>query len=173
MISAVLLLVVGASPPWTDELKEDLALGLAALPPAARLPLEVDLHAEATPLGLGDATHPFLVDGRLQLYAYREADDARAAARLSSLSEDERRRLWRRRAVVHAIIRKWDERLRWSARAGWRSLAGWDGASPLLVYPWAYSRRDGMQSPAQDLATFAEELLVPAESTAPGRGAEG
>ncbi len=172
MIStAVLFAVLGAgevvflpSPRWTDELKEDVALGYAALPPAARLPLEVELREEATALGLGDATHPLLLAGRLQLYGFREDDDARAATRLSRLTGEERQRLWRRRAVVHAVIRKWDERLRWSARAGWKALAGWDGASPLLVYPWAYSRRGGMQSPALDLATFAEELLVPAES---------
>lgn len=169
MISTALLiriLAAGApvfvpSPLWTDELKEDVALGYAALPPAAGLPLEVELHPEARPLGLGD---PLLVDGRLQLYAYREDDDARAAARLSQLSEAERRRLWRRRAVVHALISKWDERLRWSSRVGWKALAGWEGHTPLLVYSWAYSRRAGMQSPALDLATFAEELLVPAES---------
>ena len=59
MISAAVLLVV-LSAPWPAELKEDVALGLAALPPGARLPLEVDLHDEVTPLGLGDATHPFL-----------------------------------------------------------------------------------------------------------------
>ena len=163
MISAAVLLVV-LSAPWSAELKEDVALGLAALPPGARLPLEVDLHDEVTPLGLGDATHPFLIDGRLQLYGYREDDDARAQARLARLTLEQRQRLWRRRAVVHAVIRRWDERLHWSSRAGWKTLAGWDGASPLLVYPWAYSRRDGLQSAALDLATFAEELLVPAES---------
>lgn len=120
MIStAVLFAVLGAgevvflpSPRWTDELKEDVALGYAALPPAARLPLEVELREEATALGLGDATHPLLIAGRLQLYGYREDDDARAATRLSRLTGEERQRLWRRRAVVHAIIRKWDERLR-------------------------------------------------------------
>ena len=153
-----------ASPPWTDELREDVALGFAALPPSARLPVEIDLHEEATPLGLGDATHPFLINGRLQLYAYQEDDDARAQTRLSALTPSQRQRLWRRRAVVHAVVRRWDERLRWSSRASWKALAGWDGGSALLVYPWAYSRRDGMQSPALDLATFAEELLVPAES---------
>jgi hypothetical protein len=163
--------VVLPSPAVNDELLEDLAAGLDALPPAARLtPLEVELHDEATPLGLGDATHPALTHGltRLHLYAYREDDDPRAAARLGSLSADQRRRLWRRRAVVHALIARWDERLRWSSRAGWRSLAGWDGEVPLLVYPWAFSRRAGMKSPALDLATFAEELLVPAESMVEG-----
>ncbi len=161
------------SPLWTDELVEDLSIGLAALPPAVRIissPLEIELHEEATPLGLGDATHPDFTQGlaRLHLYAYREDDDPRAAIRLAKLTVDQRRRLWRRRAIVHALIRRWDERLRWSARAGWKALAGWEGDQPLLVYPWAFSRRKGMESPALDLATFAEELLVPADSMLDG-----
>ena len=165
--------VLVPSPGWTPELLEDLSLGLEALPPGARglgHPLEVELHPEATAFGLGDATHPAFTEGltRLHLYAYREGDDARAASRLGKLSGEARRRLWRRRAVVHALLRRWDERLRWSARAAWRGLAGWDGERALLVYPWAFSRREGLQSPALDLATFAEELLVPAESMAPG-----
>lgn len=156
------------SPGWTEALREDLTLGLDALPPAARGLLEVELHDEATPFGLGDATHPTLTHGltRLHLYRYREPDDARAAARLGQLSAAQRERLWRRRAVVHALISRWDQRLHWSSRPAWRSLAGWDADQALLVYPWAFSRHEGMASAALDLATFAEELLVPAESLA-------
>lgn len=151
------------SPGWNDELREDLALGLAAIPPAARLPLEVELRDEPRPLGLDDDPS----STRLRLYTYVADDEPRANSRLSKLTPDQRRRLWRRRAVVHALIRRWDARLRWSSRASWKALAGWDGAEPLLVYPWAFSRRRGMESAALDLATFAEELLVPAESMAP------
>ena len=151
------------SPGWNDELREDLALGLAALPPAARLPLEVELHDEARPLGLDNEPSAT----RLRLFTYVADEEPRANSRLARLTPDQRRRLWRRRAVVHALIRRWDERLRWSSRSSWKALAGWDGAEPLLVYPWAFSRRRGMESAALDLATFAEELLVPAESIAP------
>lgn len=161
-------LVVVPSPAWTLELLEDLQAGVEALPPRARAfpggPLEVALHPEqVTAFGLGDGAHPGLSgDGRrLHLYGYRDdGDDARAMARLKHLSAAQRERLWRRRAVVHAVLHRWDEALRWSARAGWRRLSGWQGQRALLVYPWAFSRRGGLASPAADLATFAEELLV-------------
>ncbi len=148
------------SPGWSDELLEDLAAGLDALPERARAfpgePLTVELHAEPAPWGIGDA------EGRVDLYAYRDDDDARAAAGLSGLTSEQRARLWRRRAVVHAVLRRWDERLGWSASAAWRELSGWNTeGEAFVVYPWAFSRRAGTQSAALDLATFAEELLVP------------
>ncbi len=161
------------SPGWTPEVLEDLAAGLDALPPGARRfpggPLEVQWDDVATPWGLGDEAHPLLTDGtrRLHLSRASEDDDARALARLKSLSSEKRTRLWRRRAVVHAVVRRWDERLRWSQRAGWRRLSGWSGEDAALVYAWAFSRRAGQASAALDLATFAEELLVSAESLAP------
>lgn len=162
-------LVLLPSPGWTPELLDDLAAGLDALPPGARAfpggPLEVALDDAPQPWGLGE---PLLTDDlrRLRLSAFTEDDDARAASRLASLTAEQRRRLWRRRAVVHAVLRRWDERLRWSHRAAWRRLSGWRGGDVRLVYAWAFSRRAGMTSPALDLATFAEELLVPAESLA-------
>jgi hypothetical protein len=149
---------------WTDELREDLELGLASLPPNARTAakgLEIELHSEERPLGFA------YEHGRLHLYAFREDPDPRADSRLIKLTTDQRHRLWRRRAIVHAVITRLDARLRWSSRNAWKSLAGWDGDRPLLVYPWAFSRRGGMQSAALDLVTFAEELLVPAESIVP------
>lgn len=166
-------LVLVPSAGWTPELREDLALGLQALPPAARNfpggPLEVELHEESSGWGLGDATHPAFTHGlqRLHLYAYRADDDRRASSPLDRLSAGQQLRLWRRRAIVHAVIRRWDDRLHWSARAGWEGIAGWKAGRPLLVYPWAFSRREGIQSAELDLATFAEELLAPAESIAP------
>ncbi len=167
-------LVVVPSDGWTPQLLEDLHAGLAALPEAARAfpggPLEIELHAEPAPLGLGGGAQPFFTQGlgRVHLYAYQEDDDRRAQWRLERLSAEERERLWRRRAIVHAVIRRWDQRLRWSARLGWEQLVGWGGPRPLISYPWAFSRRAGMESSALDLATFAEELLVPAESISPG-----
>jgi len=177
-LGAIALLLTAASPAelaqrglkllpsagWSDELLEDLSLGLDALPEKARAfpggPLEVELHPEEAPWGLGDFSDP----DRLHLYAYRDDDDERAAAPLSDLSPGERRRLWRRRAVVHAVVRRWDEAQQWSAFLRWRALAGWSdgGSDRLIVYPWAFSRRAGMESPALDLATLAEEVLVPA-----------
>lgn len=160
-------LVLLPSPGWSAELLEDLRLALDALPPKARAfpggPLEVQLHDEVRPFGLAeeaDAT-------RLHLYGYRDDDDARALAHLGRLDADARRRLWRRRALVHAVVRRWDEALGWSSRAGWRRISGFRGDTPLLEYGWAFSRRAGHRSAALDLATFAEELLVPPESLSP------
>ena len=151
---------------WTPELLEDLSLGLEALPPRARAfpggPLEVELHGEVRAFG-------FVADReRLQLFGYRDADDPRAMAQLTGLSAEQRRRLWRRRAVVHAVIRRWDSALHWSERHAWRRIEGWRGDEPFVQYAWAFSRREGQRSAALDLATFAEELLVPAESMAIG-----
>lgn len=166
IVAAILAaVVVLPSPARTPELLADVEWGLRALPEGFG-DLEVELHEEPTEFGLGDTTHPSLSPDlhRLHLYGYRESGDARAMARLGRLSLEERQRLWRRRAVVSALIRRWDARLHWSESPAWRSLAGWDDARPLLVYPGAFSRSAGMDSPADDLATFAEELLVPAES---------
>lgn len=159
-------IVLIPSSAWTPELLEDLSLGLDALPPRARAfpggPLELELHDEPRAFGFEASA------GRLHLFAYRDVDDSRAMAPLSRLTADQRRRLWRRRAVVHAVIRRWDSRLQWSDRPAWRRISGWQGDEPFLRYAWAFSRRDGQRSAALDLATFAEELLVPPESIAPG-----
>jgi hypothetical protein len=160
-------LVLLPSPGWSPEVLEDLTVALDALPPKARAfpggPLEVELHADTRPFGVPDEPSP----ARLHLYGYREGDDARAQAHLHRLGPELRRRLWRRRALVHAVIRRWDEALGWSAEPGWRRISGFQGDVPLLEYGWAFSRRAGQRSAALDLATFAEELLVPPESMAP------
>ncbi|MBL8921434.1 MAG: DUF4105 domain-containing protein [Myxococcaceae bacterium] len=157
-------LVLVPSSGWTSEVLEDLSLALDALPPKVRSfpggPLELELHDELRPLGLGDEVR----STRLHLFGYRDDDDARAMAHLSRLTPDARRRLWRRRALVHAVIRRWDDARGWSADPAWRRIAGWRSDGPLLEYGWAFSRRLGRRSAALDLATFAEELLVSAES---------
>jgi hypothetical protein len=163
------------APEW---LLEELLAGLDALPPQARRfpggELLIELRNEPAPFGLGDgsAERPDFLDGlrRFVLYRYADADEPRANYRLEGLSSEEREGLWRRRAMVHAVMRRWDERLRWSRRATWERITGWrqallssngDAANP---YAWAYSRKRGMESPSLDLVTFAEEALVPAES---------
>ena len=160
--SAAAAQVVPIGSTWTPELLEDLKLGLEALPPAARAfpggPLEVELDTGFLPASFTDGLR------RLHLSAFDPNDDRRALWRLSRLSKEDQQRLWRRRAIVHAVIRRWDERLRWSARPSWEQLMGWTAGRPLITYPWAFSRHQGMDSAALDLATFAEELLVPAES---------
>ena len=166
---------------------EDAALvleveaGLATLPPALRRPpggpLELVLHPEPAPLGMGDgsAERPDWSEGqrRFHLHAWAPPEERRARLRTGRLTDAEVERLWRRRAVVHAVMRRWDEARGWSRTARWRRLSGWlapferpltfSEESP-LTFAGAFSRALGQRSAALDLATFAEELFVPVES---------
>lgn len=163
-------------PEWTEALKAELRLGLEALPPGLRRPpggtLSLALHAEPSDWGMGDGG-PALPEwtGALQtfhLYAFREGADPRAAARTAALSPAEREALWRRRAVVHAVLRRWDEARGLSRADAWERAADWVAQGPYNTYAWAFSRSRGRASRALDLATFAEELYVPAESLRAG-----
>ncbi|HEX8701649.1 MAG TPA: hypothetical protein VF815_22670, partial [Myxococcaceae bacterium] len=118
---------------------EDAALvaeveaGLLALPPALRRPpggpLELMLNASPAPLGLGDGSRvrPEWTEGRrrFHLYRYVPSEERRANVRLSRLSDEDSARLWRRRAVVHAVMQRWDDALGWSKSQRWRRLNGW------------------------------------------------
>ena len=174
-------LVLRAPASQDAALVTEVEAGLAALPPALRHPpggpLELVLHPEPSPLGLGNASEhaPEWTDGlrRFHLYAFAPSAERRATLRTSRLTEEELERLWRRRAVVHALVRRWDEARHWSATARWRRLSGWlrPFDKPLvfseqsrLAYAGAFSRERGRASAALDLATFAEELFVPVES---------
>ncbi|MCE9670938.1 DUF4105 domain-containing protein [Myxococcus stipitatus] len=169
-------------PGWWDASRvADVEAGLAALPPAMRRfpggALELVLHDESAPLGLGDGTpeRPDWSEGRARFHLYRHqpSTDRRAMVRLSRLTDAEVERLWRRRAVVHAVVQRWDDALGWSRDARWRRLAGWLAPfeRPLvwkeqarIHYAGAFSRALGQRSASLDLVTFAEELLVPVES---------
>lgn len=170
-----------AGEPWPDELVDDLAAGLEALPEPFRRspgkPLTLELHPEPSALGMGDGSpkRPEWTDGlaRFHLYAFEDTTEPRAAFRLENLTLAQKQSLWRRRAIVHAVIRRWDAQNKWSDEEEWRRIVGWLSpfdrpltftTRPLIDYPWAFSRARGMESPALDLATFAEEALVPAET---------
>lgn len=177
--------VVLRPPASEDEaLVAEVEAGLAALPAALRHPpggpLELELHAEASPLGLGDGSpeRPEWTEEhrRFHLYRYAPSQERRAIYRLSRLSDEEAARLWRRRAVVHAVVQRWDDARGWSRGVRWRRLSGWHGPfehmlnlheEALLSYPGAFSRARGQASASLDLVTFAEELFVPAESLRP------
>ncbi|WP_375755030.1 DUF4105 domain-containing protein [Corallococcus exercitus] len=165
-------------------LVSDVEAGLAALPPAMRRPpggrLELVLHPEPAPLGLGDGTkaRPDWSEQREQfhLYRYAPSEERRATLRLSRLTDTEAEHLWRRRAVVHAVMQRWDDARGWSRRPQWRRLDGWllpferpltwkESAS--ITYAGAFSRARGQASASLDLVTFAEELFVPVESLRP------
>ena len=102
-----------------------------------------------------------------------------APCHVSALAPDamtEAERLWRRRAVVHAVVQRWDDARGWSQGARWRRLSGWRGPferlftfheEALLNYAGAFSRARGQASASLDLVTFAEELFVPVESLRP------
>lgn len=195
---SLLLLALAASPPpqdlpgvklvgsgWTSELVHELGEGLDALPPEVRAfpggPLELELHEEPSPHGLGSALRPEWTSGmrRFHLYRYQEGADARASARLGGLDPRQRERLWRRRAIVHAVIARWDAERRWSQSRDWRKVTGWLAAfdRPTVLgdlalnrYAWAFSRQRGMDSPALDFATFAEEALITPEAVGGGPG---
>lgn len=162
-------------------LVSDVEAGLAALPPSMRRPpggpLELVLHPEPAPLGLGDGTQdrPDWSEDRerFHLYRYTPTQERRATLRLSRLTDAEAEHLWRRRAVVHAVMQRWDDVRGWSRSPRWRRLDGWllpferpltwkESAS--ITYAGAFSRARGQASASLDLVTFAEELLVPAES---------
>ncbi len=166
---------------------EDAALvteveaGLAALPPALRRPpggpLELVLHPDPAPLGMGNDSErrPDWSEDRrrFHLYAFVPAPERRATLRTARLTDAELERLWRRRAVVHAVMQRWDEARQWSRTPGWRRMSGWlapferpltPREESLLSYAGAFSRARGQKSASLDLVTFAEELFVPAES---------
>ncbi|WNG55022.1 DUF4105 domain-containing protein [Archangium gephyra] len=166
---------------------EDAALvteveaGLAALPPALRRPpggpLELVLHPEPAPLGMGNDSErrPDWKEDRRQfhLYDFVPTSERRARLRTARLTDAELERLWRRRAVVHAVMQRWDDARHWSRAPGWRRLSGWLAPfdrpltlseQSLLSYAGAFSRARGQKSASLDLVTFAEELFVPAES---------
>nr|BDT38066.1 DUF4105 domain-containing protein [Myxococcus sp. MH1] len=162
-------------------LVREVEQGLQSLPPAMRRfpggPLELVLHAESSPLGLGDGTQtrPDWSEGhaRFHLYRYAPSQDRRATLRLSRLTDEDAERLWRRRAVVHAVTQRWEDVFAWSRETRWRRLSGWmkPFERPLvwkeqarLHYAGAFSRERGQHSAALDLVTFAEELFVPVES---------
>jgi len=153
-------------------LAEELAGGLDALPEAMRRPpggpLEVMAHAAPAPFGMGDgsAARPEWTEGpglrRFHVYGFGPvAGEERALAPLRGMAPEAFRRLWRARALVHAVVRRWDEVKGWSGGAELRRLNGWSWMGAGNPYAWAYSRERGRASAALDFATLAEEVLVP------------
>ncbi|HZA50682.1 MAG TPA: DUF4105 domain-containing protein [Myxococcaceae bacterium] len=164
--------------PWTTEDLDEIAFAFESLPePLRNIPggrLELIREPGDAPFGIARVDGVRLV---LRDMAPPSEHERHAERRLSRLDSHERRRLWRRRSVVHALIRRWDEARGWSAARAWRSISGWIRPlerpfsfreHALNVFPGAFSRRAGMDSAALDLATFAEEALVPAESIRAG-----
>ncbi len=156
----------------------ELRATLETLPPALRSPpggpIVFRRHAEARPFATGQNNIWKPGAEFFDLWEAAPSDEPHVEWRLKSLSAEQYRRLWWRRAVIHALISRWDQQLSWSRRAAWRRISGWkmtglvsEPDAPSLVYEGSFSRRQGMRSPQQDLVTFAEAALVPVESIAP------
>ncbi|MGQ0506584.1 MAG: lipoprotein N-acyltransferase Lnb domain-containing protein [Myxococcaceae bacterium] len=156
--------------PHSQEDADALRAGWERLSPALRQlpggPLRFIFHREARVAGMGALT----AEG-FHLYAIPPKEERWAGLRLTGLDAAARRKLWRERAVIHAVMARWDDVLALSRRPVWRRLSGWVAPferpltwreTALNTFEGAYSRRAGQQSARDDLLTFAEELLVPA-----------
>ncbi len=62
-------------------------------------------------MGDGSAERPDWSEGqrRFHLYAWAPSEERRARLRTGRLTDAELERPWRRRAVVHAVMRRWDQ----------------------------------------------------------------
>ncbi len=164
--------------PFTTEEVTELHAALASLPPGLRRfpggPLTLELHPEPSAFGMGDGTsaHPDRSEdhARFHLYALAPSREAIVSGRLPKLTPTQERALWRRRALVHAVLQRWDDALGLSKTRRFKRVTAWLDAferpltwrqTPLNTFPGAYSRRRGMESAQLDLLTFAEELFVP------------
>jgi len=71
------------------------------------------------------------------------------------------------KAVLHALLHVYAERIDVAGNAQWRDISGWGGRlAPLLLSAdnqdvRAYASRLGMQSPQEDFVTAAEEYFMP------------
>lgn len=104
-------------------------------------------------------------EGRFLLYDVPPLQGEGPVWRLERLERDERVAVQRQRAIVHAFMSKWDEKVAWSDLRAWRSINGWTlKTDPQNVYRWGYSRFMGERSPHLDFVTFTEEFFVRPES---------
>jgi len=155
---------------FTDDDRAAFAEGLATLPerlrhpPTGTLVLELDPTAPPTPSGI--ATPEWTPDGHFLLTRQEGSETFRDAA----LDPTTRHHLWRARAIVHALLSRWDDVEHWSTSPTWRRTNGWLlpferplslGEHALNHARTAFARPRGMASARLDLLTFAEAALVP------------
>lgn len=157
---------------FTDEELAALAAGLEALPPQFRhvpkdrLRLVLDETLPETPAGMAEPEWrgaDFILTRQKGHVSFRDA----------ALDDGARRKLWRSRAVVHALLSQWDDEKRWSLEPRWRRITGWllPFERPLSLTEHslnqastAFARPRGAVSSKLDLLTFAESALVPVSS---------
>ncbi len=92
-----------------------------------------------------------------------------ASFRDGALDDVARTKLWRSRAVVHALLSQWDDVNHWSLDPRWRRITGWllPFERPLSLTEHslnqastAFARPRGAVSSKLDFLTFAESALV-------------
>jgi hypothetical protein len=172
--------------PFSDDDVVALAAGLDALPaayqrlPSGRARLLLDDTLPPTAAGIAEpewrrreGVAPTPVSPWRGGDFVLTAQEGAATFRDAALAPPARRRLWRARAVVHALLSAWDEVHRWSADPRWRRANGWLlpferplslGEHSLNRAHTAWARPRGSASSRLDLLTFAESALVPVEA---------
>ena len=157
---------------FTDDELAALAAGLDALPaqfrhaPKDRIRLVLDESLPETAAGIAEPEwrgSDFVLTKQKGHVSFRDA----------ALEDGARLKLWRSRAVVHALLSRWDEVKSWSLDSRWRRISGWlfPFERPLSLTEHslnqastAFSRPRGAVSSKLDLLTFAESALVPVTS---------
>lgn len=174
-------LLYEADTTWTLEEVRALERGAEALPAAMIAALEEPTFIRRVHhgclFGIGRDTSgcpTYDDDGNFLLYDLPPLQGEGPVMRLAPLEQEERDEIQRRRAVVHALVRAYDEISRWSDSKRWRSINGWRSRRQAMNRDtWGFSRYYGARSPRSDLVTFAEEWFVRPEDViaAPRRDA--
>ncbi len=169
------------SPHWRSLELRAFERGLAALPEAffehLRRPVSVERRPRACPLGQGAYREPcpaFDVDRRtFYLYDSKTETSGRLGPGAGELDEKLRERLMYRRAAVHLVVARLDERYDWSRSRTWRQINGWYRDEPRNEAERGYSRPLGRRSAHLDLVTFAEEFFARPEQLFAAAGESG
>jgi hypothetical protein len=163
---------IDLSGPFTPDDLAAFTRGLAALPapyrrvPSGRIRLVLDATAAPTATGIAEpewSGDDFLLTLQSGHVTFRD----------ETLTPTARTALWRSRALIHALLARWDDVHHWSRDPRWRRINGWilPFERPLSLAEHAlneartaYARPRGQLSSRLDFLTFAETALVPVES---------
>lgn len=162
---------------WPEEVRRDVDAALRALPSALieKLPggeLLLTWDPRPAPFAMIEDTE----GPRFSIHPCGPVDERHPNIRMGLLRDPQRCSIWRRRAVVHAVMKRWNDSWQWSEAPAWRRINGWLHAferptvlqeRALNTFEGAFSRNLGQQSAALDLITFAEELFIRPESLHP------
>lgn len=155
---------------------EGFVAGLEALPPrlravpggTLRLVLDESLPPSASGISVPEWRTPtsFILTRQEGFETFRD----------EALDAPQRRKLWRARALVHAVLSRWDAVERWSLDPRWRRANGWLlpferpltlGERALNHARTAFARARGQRSAQLDFLTFAEAFFVRVDEPLP------